>query len=66
MTSARMVGALSALAVTWASAVVVRASSPPDARTGAPIDVSDVAFIAFAPQDHTSGRLAVATFVAAR
>ena len=36
---------------------------PPDAKTGAPIDVSDVKFIAFAPQDKTSGRLAIGRFV---
>ena len=28
---------------------------PPDAKRGAPLDVSDVSFIAFAPQDQTSG-----------
>lgn len=32
---------------------------PPDARTGGPIDVSDVREIGFAPQDQTSGRLAI-------
>jgi hypothetical protein len=36
---------------------------PPGAKTGAPIDVSDVRFIAFAPQDRTSGRLAIGRFV---
>jgi hypothetical protein len=36
---------------------------PPDAKLGGPIDVSDVGWIAFAPQDRTSGRLAVARFV---
>jgi carbohydrate binding protein with CBM11 domain len=36
---------------------------PPDARRDAPIDVSDVKFIAFAPQDRTSGRLAISQFV---
>jgi hypothetical protein len=35
---------------------------PPDAKRGAPLDVSDVSFIAFAPQDQTSGRLAVSKF----
>ena len=35
---------------------------PPDARTGRPIDVSDVKGIAFAPQDKTSGRLAIGKF----
>src|SRR5262245_51012793 len=28
---------------------------PPDAKTGAPLDVSEVKFMAFAPQDKTSG-----------
>ena len=36
---------------------------PPEAKLGGPIDVSDVGWIAFAPQDRTSGRLAVARFV---
>jgi hypothetical protein len=36
---------------------------PPGAKTGAPLDVSDVKFIAFAPQDKTSGRLAIGRFV---
>jgi hypothetical protein len=36
---------------------------PPGARLGAAIDVSDVKFIAFAPQDRTSGRLVVGRFV---
>jgi Carbohydrate binding domain (family 11) len=36
---------------------------PPDAKAGAPIDVSEVKGIAFAPQDKTSGRLAVGRFV---
>jgi hypothetical protein len=35
---------------------------PGDARTGAPIDVSQVTVIAFAPQDRTSGRLAISRF----
>jgi hypothetical protein len=39
---------------------------PPDAKTGAPLDVSDVKFIAFAPQDKTSGRLTVAKFVVSK
>jgi hypothetical protein len=30
---------------------------PPDARTGVPLDVSDVKEIGFAPQDQTPGRL---------
>ena len=36
---------------------------PPDAKQGSAIDVSDVGFIAFAPQDQTSGRLAIGRFV---
>lgn len=36
---------------------------PPDAKRGSPLDVSDVKFIAFAPQDRTSGRLAISKFV---
>jgi hypothetical protein len=36
---------------------------PPDARSGAPLDVSDVRFVAFAPQDKTGGRLAIGRFV---
>jgi len=36
---------------------------PPNARSGAPIDVSDVAFIAFAPQDRSSGRLSIGRIV---
>jgi len=36
---------------------------PPDARLGLAIDVSDVRFVAFAPQDRTSGRLAIGKFV---
>jgi len=39
---------------------------PPDAKTGAPLDVSDVKFIAFAPQDKTSGRLTVGKFVVSK
>jgi hypothetical protein len=39
---------------------------PPGAKTGAPIDVSDVTFIAFAPQDQASGRLAIGTFVVSK
>ena len=35
---------------------------PPDAKKGSPLDVSDVKFIAFAPQDKTSGRLAIGPF----
>ncbi len=36
---------------------------PPGARLGAALDVSDVKFIAFAPQDRTSGRLLISKFV---
>ena len=36
---------------------------PPDAKLGFAVDVSDVRFIAFAPQDPTSGRLAVGKFI---
>jgi hypothetical protein len=36
---------------------------PPDAKRGRPLDVSDVKFIAFAPQDRMSGRLAISKFV---
>lgn len=36
---------------------------PPDAKRGSPLDVSDVKFIAFAPQDKTSGRLAIGRLV---
>jgi hypothetical protein len=36
---------------------------PPGAKTGGPIDVSDVKFVAFAPQDQTSGRLTIGRFV---
>jgi len=36
---------------------------PPGARTGAPIDVSQVMFVAFAPQDQTGGRLAIGKIV---
>jgi Carbohydrate binding domain (family 11) len=36
---------------------------PPGAKTGAPIDVSDVTSIGFAPQDQTAGRLAISRFV---
>jgi len=35
----------------------------PDAKTGAPIDVSHVTGIAFAPQDPAPGRLAIGRFV---
>jgi hypothetical protein len=36
---------------------------PPNANTGAPIDVSDVKGIAFAPHDQMSGHLAIGRFV---
>lgn len=36
---------------------------PPDAKTGAPIDVSEVKSIAFAPQDRTAGRFTISRFV---
>jgi hypothetical protein len=36
---------------------------PPDAKTGAPIDVSEVMRIGFAPQDQAAGRLAISRFV---
>jgi len=39
---------------------------PPDAKTGAPLDVSDVKGIAFAPHDHTSGRLAISQFIVSK
>jgi Carbohydrate binding domain (family 11) len=39
---------------------------PPDANRGAPIDVSDVKFIAFAPQDPLSGRLTIGRFVVSK
>jgi len=39
---------------------------PPDAKTGAPLDVSDVKAIAFAPQDQASGHLAIGKFVVSR
>ena len=39
---------------------------PPDAKRGAPIDVSDVKAIAFAPQGNMPGRLAFGSFVVSR
>jgi hypothetical protein len=36
---------------------------PPGAKTGAPIDVSAVESIAFAPQDQSPGRLSIRSFV---
>ena len=38
---------------------------PPNAITGRPLDVSDVKFIAFAPQDPAAGRVAVGPFMVA-
>ena len=39
---------------------------PPDAKTGASLDVSAVGSIAFAPHDQTAGRLAIGRFVVSR
>jgi hypothetical protein len=39
---------------------------PPDAKTGAPLDVSEVKRIAFAPHDQTSGTLAIGKFVVSK
>jgi hypothetical protein len=39
---------------------------PPDAKTGAPLDVSEVKAIAFAPHDQTSGRLAIGKLVVSK
>ena len=36
---------------------------PPDAKAGAPIDVSEVKGVAFAPQDPKSGRLSVSKLI---
>jgi len=36
---------------------------PPGAKTGAPMDVSDVKFVAFAPQDTSAGRLQIGPLV---
>ena len=36
---------------------------PPGARTGAPLDLTEVRFLAFSPEDKTSGRLAISRFV---
>jgi hypothetical protein len=36
---------------------------PPDAKTGAPLDVSDVKGVAFAPHDRTAGRLWIGKLV---
>lgn len=39
---------------------------PPDAKSGAPIDVSEVKGIAFAPQDPRSGRLSISKLVVSK
>jgi hypothetical protein len=39
---------------------------PPDAKPDAPLDVSEVKGIAFAPQDQTSGALAIGKFVVSK
>ncbi len=39
---------------------------PPDAKKGAPLDVSAVKFIAFAPQDKMAGRLTLSKLVVSR
>ena len=39
---------------------------PPGAKTGSPLDVSDVKFVAFAPQDQTAGRLLVGPLIVAK
>jgi Carbohydrate binding domain (family 11) len=39
---------------------------PPGATTGAPLDVSEVKAIAFAPHDQTSGQLAIGKFVVSK
>jgi hypothetical protein len=39
---------------------------PPGAKSGNPMDVSDVRFIAFAPQDDAAGRLTIGRFVVSR
>jgi hypothetical protein len=36
---------------------------PPDAKTGAPVDLSEVKAVAFAPHDETAGRLSVTKLV---
>jgi hypothetical protein len=38
---------------------------PPGAQTGAPLDVSEVKAIGFAPQDPGAGRIAISSFVVA-
>jgi hypothetical protein len=39
---------------------------PPGAKTGASLDVSDVKWLAFAPQDQSSGRLAISRLLVLR
>jgi Carbohydrate binding domain (family 11) len=39
---------------------------PPGAKSGVPLDVSDVKWIAFAPQDQAAGRLAISGFLVLR
>ncbi len=39
---------------------------PPGATLGAPIDVSDVSWIAFAPQDRTAGQFAIGAFIVSK
>jgi hypothetical protein len=39
---------------------------PPEAKTGSPLDVSEVKGIAFAPHDQTSGTLAIGKFVVSK
>jgi hypothetical protein len=39
---------------------------PPDAHADAPLDVSDVRAISFAPQGETSGRLSIGRFVVSK
>jgi hypothetical protein len=39
---------------------------PPGAKTGAPLDVSQVEFIAFSPQDKAAGRLTLGRFVVSK
>jgi len=59
-------GEWQAVQIAFDSITPNRFFQPPDAKTGSPIDVSDVKFIAFAPQDKASGRLMVTSFNLAR
>ena len=59
-------GEWQAVQIAFDSITPNRFFQPPDAKTGSPIDVSDVKFIAFAPQDKASGRLMVTSFRLAR